>query len=106
MRVFRLTDDMPYNEFAQAYDGPSPPPQAKTSVPENALKISASTNTGEFGFEMGKKADPKVLEALAGALTKKTEDLSATVEATNKEGEALQKTKKAAEQAQKNAAEN
>ena len=97
---------MPYNEFAQAYDGPSPPPAAKTSVPENALKISASTNTGEFGFEMGKKADPKVLEALATTLTKKTEDLQTSVDAANKEGEALQKTKKAVEQSAKNAAEN
>ena len=81
MRVFRLTEDSYYNEFSQAYDAAAAPPAAKTTVANNALKISAATGSGEMGFEMGSDAPAGLLEELAKKLTAKTSDLKEVVEA-------------------------
>ena len=102
----RLQDDFPiYDEYAQLVDDAAKP-QAKTSVPENAIKISQNVKTGEFGVETGKKVNPEILESFTKHLTAKTSEIGSKDTEDNVESQQNQKQKNAEANAKKAQKEN
>ena len=87
-------------------DDNAPPPQPKTTVPEDAVKITQNVVTGEFGIETGAKANPKVIEELTRKLTAKAGTCKSNDADNNVEKKEQQKGEKAAQMAKKAQAEN
>ena len=102
----RLQEDFPiYDEYSQLVDDAAKP-QAKTSVPEDAIKISQNVKTGEFGIETGKQVKPEILESFTKHLQQRTADQGAKDSENNVESEMTEKQKNAEAKAKKAQKEN
>ena len=82
-------------------DATKPPPEPKTSVADNAMKITQNLKTGEFGVETGKKVDPNVIEEFTKQLTAKASEAGTKNDGDNVEAQETEKQANAEKQAKK-----
>ena len=94
----RMEEAPVYNEFAEISSMP-PTPAPKTTVADNAVKISAHAKTGEYSVETGRNAAADTVQAVAKSLQGKVAELDSLMKESDAQAKEIEKTKKAAEDA-------